>query len=221
MALRRILSCAAPLIDSFASSCNYAQARSYHIYRHVPKTHEAVRDFAMTIWCGVASPSMPQEGFSTWGRDMQDGYLLGVGMSSKEAAVPMVKAWRDASAPTDKASLLKWLGADGPRPTPTVEVGFGTRVALNGPHPAGIGRLGRVVAVPSQVDRDPGFPCVQLEGPDAGGVQFASEHRLVVVCEACGKASEDIKSCSGCKHTFYCSEACQQAHSDAHKSTCK
>ncbi|KAG1677230.1 hypothetical protein FOA52_013429 [Chlamydomonas sp. UWO 241] len=168
-------------------------AMSYRICRHEPPAEKAIQDFAMDILCDGRFPSMDH--------GMQDGYL----------------GWRDASAPTDKAALRKWIGAK-EKPTPTVEVGFGTRVAYHRQHQAGMGRRGRLVPLEG---RDPGFPCVLLEGPGEARTDLATAQQLVVVCEACGRASEGIKRCSGCNLSFDCSEACQRSHWKAHKKICK
>ena len=40
-------------------------------------------------------------------------------------------------------------------------------------------------------------------------------------CAACGKGSDSLKTCNGCKAVKYCNTTCQKAHRRQHKNECK
>jgi len=40
-------------------------------------------------------------------------------------------------------------------------------------------------------------------------------------CAACGKESDCLKTCSGCKSVKYCDQDCQKLHRKKHKHQCK
>lgn len=43
----------------------------------------------------------------------------------------------------------------------------------------------------------------------------------MTTCAACGKVSDTLKICTGCRTVKYCNSTCQKAHRSAHKKICK
>ena len=40
-------------------------------------------------------------------------------------------------------------------------------------------------------------------------------------CAACGKAGDNLKTCTSCKQVKYCNVSCQRAHWRKHKKECR
>ena len=39
-------------------------------------------------------------------------------------------------------------------------------------------------------------------------------------CASCGKTSDTLKKCTGCRRVSYCDRNCQKAHRSVHKTAC-
>ena len=48
-----------------------------------------------------------------------------------------------------------------------------------------------------------------------------NESSNMTTCAACGKVSDTLKICTGCRTVKYCNSTCQKAHRYAHKKKCK
>lgn len=60
-----------------------------------------------------------------------------------------------------------------------------------------------------------------LMATESGHVNGGASSARMAQCANCGKVSDHLKMCARCKAVMYCQRACQVAHFQKHKATCR